>query len=301
MSTPAKPDVRPTLQRGLQDAGEVVAALFAGLGYLWRRRVRAPYPRVGFAGRGEVFALLMLAIGIIAACMLLVDPLVHGLRLRLPNWLVILSERLTDLGLGGVILWPIGLAILYVLALRLRLFGSERLVASSMFARLGFLFLAIAPVGLGVAIVKHIIGRARPYVAMHLPGPNAQLTFDLPVWNASFASFPSGHSTTVFATAVALGALFPKARWPLIVLAIVAASTRVILNAHYPSDVIAGAVVSTVYVVWMVKVFAARRVVFSVSDEGYAVPMAGPSARRLACLVPGVARNTPVPLEETIK
>lgn len=301
MSMPVTSDRHPALQRALQGAGAVIAALFAGLGYLRQRRVRAPYPRVGFAGRGEVFALLMLAIGIIAACMLLVDPLVHGLRLRLPHWLVVLSERLTDLGLGGVILWPIGLAILYVLGRRLYLSGSERLVASSVFARLGFLFLAIAPVGLGIAIIKHIIGRARPYMAMHLPGPNAQLTFELPVWNASFASFPSGHSTTAFATAIALGALFPKARWPLIVLAIVAASTRVILNAHYPSDVIAGAVVAAVYVVWMVKVFAARRVVFSVSEEGYAVPMAGPSARRLACLVPGVARNTPVPLEETIK
>ncbi len=299
MSMQDQRDPQRTLHQRGQEFRQVVTDLFAGLGYLWRRRVRVPRPRIGFLGMVEVLGLLVLAAGVVVTCMLLIDPLVIGLRLRLPEWLVILSERLTDLGLGGVVLWPIGLFILYVLAMRLHLAGMERRVASSVFARAGFLFLAIAPVGLGIAAIKHVIGRARPHVALHLPGPDAHLTFDWPVWNASYASFPSGHSTTVFAAAVAFGALFPKVRWPLIILAIVVASTRVTLNAHYPSDVIAGAVLATLYVLWLVKVFAARRVVFTADGEGCAVPMAGPSARRLCCLLPGTGRSTSIPLEET--
>lgn len=299
MSVQTGPEHQSGLRRLADDATQVVSDLFAGLVYLWRRPVHSPRPRIGFTGPVEVLGLVVLAAGVIVTCMLLVDPLVIGLRLRLPEWLVVLSERLTDLGLGSVVLWPIGLFILYVLAARLKLHGMYRLVASSVFARAGFLFLAVAPVGLGVALVKYTIGRARPHVALHLPGPNAHLTFDWPVWNASYASFPSGHSTTVFAAAVAFGALFPKVRWPLIALAILVASTRVTLNAHYPSDVIAGAVVATLYVLWLVKAFAARRVVFAVDGEGYAVPMAGPSARRLCCLLPGAGRSTFVPPEET--
>ncbi|MGE4372937.1 MAG: phosphatase PAP2 family protein [Xanthobacter sp.] len=280
------------------EARQVLEGLLGGLGYLVRRRVRLPRPWVGFSTAWELVAFIVVALGLIAGSMLLVDPLVHGLRLQLPQWAVILSERLTDLGLGSVVLWPLGLAIIYVLALRPRLDSLGQRAASAIYARLGFLFLAIAPVGLGVAIIKHLLGRARPYMALHLPGPNSQLTFDWLGWNASFASFPSGHSTTIFATAVALGALFPRARWPLVVLAIVVAATRVLLNSHYPSDVLAGAVVATLYVWWLIRLFAVRRVVFTMDDRGHAVPMAGPSARWLGHVLPGAVRSSDIPPEE---
>ncbi|MGQ3674561.1 phosphatase PAP2 family protein [Xanthobacter sp. TB0139] len=290
--------VRTVLRIFGHEARQVVAGLFDGLGYLSRRRVRRPQPWIGFPAAWELLAFVAVALGLIAGSMLLVDPLVHGLRLHLPEWVVILSERLTDVGLGTVVLWPLGLALIYVLALRPRLDSLGQRVASAVYARLGFLFLAIAPVGLGVAVFKHLLGRARPYMALHLPGPNSQLSFEALGWNASFASFPSGHSTTIFAAAVALGALFPKARWPLVGLAVVVATTRVLLNSHYPSDVLAGAFVATLYVLWLVRFFAARRVVFTVDDSSHAVPMAGPSARWLGRLLPGVARSSHIPPEE---
>lgn len=282
----------------------LVGALLGTLAYLKARPKRLPAPRLGLSGAWEGLALALLAVGLVAAAMVLVDPLIPGLRPRLPRGLVAFSDRLTDLGLGTVILWPLGLALLYVLALQPRLDAMGRRVAASLVARLGFLFMSIATIGLTVAIVKHLLGRARPQAAFFLPGPNAQLTFDWLAWKSSFASFPSGHSTTVFATAVAFAALYPRARSWLIALAVAVAATRVVLGSHYPSDVIAGAAIGTGFVLGMVKLFAARRVVFAVAADGRVLPMAGPSARRLGKVLFPKAPGAPngvsggAPLEE---
>lgn len=282
-------------------AGAVVADLLGAADDLRRRPVRAPSPRAVPGGMLEISAVAALVVGLVAASMFLVDPLTPGLRAHLPASVLAVTERLTDLGLGSVILWPLGgvLALVLVLRRQLMALGDEmgRRVASAALARVGFLFASIAGAGLLVSVVKRLIGRARPHVALRLPEANPQLTFDWLSWKASYASFPSGHSTTVFATAVAFGLLFPRARRPLIALAVVVAATRVLLGAHYPSDVIAGAAVATAFVLWMAKVFAARRLVFRVDARGAIAPMAGPSARRLGRLLPWSGRS-PVSLEE---
>lgn len=274
---------------GLRWVGEGVRLLLIsigrGLAYLRGRRIGVPRPRLGFLGRWEALALAALTVGVVAALMLLVDPLTLGLRLKAPSWLVVMSDRVTDLGFSGVVLWPLGIGLAY--ALMLTHAGDEmtRRIAASVAARLGFLFLAIAPVGLLVAIVKHSLGRARPHAAMHIKGPSPEMTFDVMIWKSSFASFPSGHATTTFAAAVAFAALFPRARTILLVAAFPIAATRIVLSSHYPSDVVAGAVLGTAAALWTVKLFAARRVVFAVDAGGAIVPMAGPSARRLARLL----------------
>ena len=52
---------------------------------------------------------------------------------------------------------------------------------------------------------------------------------------------PSGHTANVFATLVAVGVIFPRARPALWVYALVIAASRVVGTAHFLSDVIAGA------------------------------------------------------------
>jgi membrane-associated phospholipid phosphatase len=81
--------------------------------------------------------------------------------------------------------------------------------------------------------VKLIVGRRRP----DLPG--------LPplVRTISSRSYPSAHATTSFAAAAALGRALP--RGPLYALAGAMAFTRPYLGVHYPSDVVAGAVLGT--------------------------------------------------------
>ena len=54
-------------------------------------------------------------------------------------------------------------------------------------------------------------------------------------------SFPSGHATVVFAIAFVLARRLPRFRFAAYFGAAAIAATRVLLNKHYPSDVLAGA------------------------------------------------------------
>ena len=56
-------------------------------------------------------------------------------------------------------------------------------------------------------------------------------------------SFPSGHAMTVFATAVVVGALHPRLRWPALGLAALVSLSRVYLGVHFALDVLVGATV----------------------------------------------------------
>lgn len=53
-------------------------------------------------------------------------------------------------------------------------------------------------------------------------------------------SFPSGHSTTAFAVALALGSFYPEIRPLLLVLATNVAVSRVVIGMHFVSDVLVG-------------------------------------------------------------
>jgi undecaprenyl-diphosphatase len=70
-------------------------------------------------------------------------------------------------------------------------------------------------------------------------------------------SFPSGHATTTFAAAVALGLLCPRLRVPALAVAAAVGVSRVYLGVHYAADVLAGAVLGAA--IGALLVFAARR------------------------------------------
>ena len=296
---PSRPGTAPVILRQVGEGARLLlVSIRDALAYLAHRRVGAPLPRLGFLGRWEMLALALLAAGLTAATLVLLDPLALGLRQKLPAGLITVSERLTDLGFSGVVLWPLGLTLAYALLLTHAGDAVTRRMAASLAARVGFLFLAIAPVGLGVSLFKHMLGRVRPHAALALPGPNPEQTLHLFAFKSSFAAFPSGHATTTFAAAVAFAALFPRARAWLIALALPVAATRIVLGSHFPSDVIAGAAIGTAFALWMIRAFAARRLVFKVDGTGAIAPMAGPSARRLGRLLPRTAFSSAVPVEE---
>jgi undecaprenyl-diphosphatase len=95
---------------------------------------------------------------------------------------------------------------------------------------------ATGPLSVGINYaVKVAIGRERPLIEDHPPLARAP----------SKLSFPSAHATSSFAAATALGRVEPRTRLPLYSLALGICVSRPYLGMHYPSDVLAGAVLGT--------------------------------------------------------
>lgn len=105
-----------------------------------------------------------------------------------------------------------------------------------------FVFIAVALPGVFTMAAKAIVGRARPYL-FETEGPFGFAPFIL---ESNYASWPSGHTTTAFAFAVALVLIFPRAIYVALPLAVLAGYSRMAVDAHYLADVIMGATIGTV-------------------------------------------------------
>ena len=82
-------------------------------------------------------------------------------------------------------------------------------------------------------LLKDAIDEQRP--AFRYPEPRPLLHVP------NTGSFPSGHAATSFACALVLAWAVPRLALPLFVLAAAIAFSRVYVGVHYPSDVVAGA------------------------------------------------------------
>ena len=221
----------------------------------------------------------VLAVCAVALAMLFLDAPVFEFAAGLPPWLVDWAYEVTDFGRSGWILVPLGtLIILIALLASPALDYMSRALLAMVVARLGYMFIAVGLPGLVSTVVKRWIGRVRPSDA----GPFAYEPFS---WRPDYASFPSGHATTAFAALVAFGAVFPRARPVLWVYALLIAASRVVVSAHYPSDVIAGAAFGAFGALWVRDWFAVRRLGFFVGPDGAIHPMTGPSRRRIKRVV----------------
>ena len=210
----------------------------------------------------------------IGAAMLVLDSWALGAQKRISIWVIDLFNAITDYGRSGWFLWPSGILIIALAVLAATAQRFARLTIVSLIVRLEFIFIAIALPGLLVTIVKRLIGRVRPSVV----GPFAYVPFS---WRPDYASRPSGHATTAFAVAVVIGAVWPRARPLLWLYALVIAASRVIIAAHYPSDVIAGACVGGFGAILIRNYFAARHLGFVAGRDGTVHALPGPSLRRL--------------------
>ena len=101
--------------------------------------------------------------------------------------------------------------------------------------------------------LKPLIGRIRPFVL----NPAVELLVEAPL----DASFPSGHTAISFAAVFALKASGSRLWKPALVLAIIIAYSRLYLYVHWPSDVLAGALLGAVLGLaagWIVKTISER-------------------------------------------
>jgi len=90
-------------------------------------------------------------------------------------------------------------------------------------------------------------GRPRPktrveyHIADDFYGPQPGKRF---YWgNSKYQSFASGHTTTAFGAAAGVGCVYPPLAVPLFAWASLVGFSRIYITVHYPSDVLAGAII----------------------------------------------------------
>jgi membrane-associated phospholipid phosphatase len=184
---------------------------------------------------------------------------------------------LTDFGKSAYVLWLLAAMLFAVALISPRLRGTSRSLLLSLGTRLQFLFLAVLVPVLAGEVIKWIAGRGRPFVG----GKADAFNFAHFSGTEAYASFPSSHAITSFALAFAVSALWPQARAAMIVYALLIAASRLVLLAHHPSDVVAGALIGVVGAMLVRYWFAARRLGFAIGHDGTIVPLAGPSPGHL--------------------
>jgi membrane-associated phospholipid phosphatase len=184
---------------------------------------------------------------------------------------------LTDFGKDEYVMAALGALLIAVAIIAPAFRGIQRSLLLGLGTRLQFLFCAVLASTLISELIKWCVGRGRPFVG----GEGNAFHFSHFAGTGAYSSFPSGHATCAFALAFAVSALWPKARTAMLVYALVICATRLVLLAHHPSDVVAGALVGTIGAMFVRYWFAARRLGFAIHHDGTIVPLIGPSSGRL--------------------
>lgn len=171
---------------------------------------------------------------------------------------------LTEFGKDAYVLWILALMLLAVALVAAALRGTSQARLLSLGLRLQFLFFAVLVPLLAGEMIKWIIGRGRPFVG----GQANPFNFVPFAGTEAYSSFPSAHAITSFALAFAVSAVWPRARGAMIAYALLIAFSRLVLLAHHPSDVVAGALIGVVGAMGVRYWFAARGLGFAIGRDG---------------------------------
>jgi undecaprenyl-diphosphatase len=134
-------------------------------------------------------------------------------------------------------------------------------------------FTAVAASGIAVDVLKVIVGRPRPKLLF----ASGTYEFSWIGLGADHWSFPSGHAATGAALATALWYFWPR---PLLFYAIGAAlvaASRVVMGAHYFSDVVMGAFIGILATRVLATAYARGRLSFGLRPAPAIEPVLPPS------------------------
>jgi membrane-associated phospholipid phosphatase len=175
---------------------------------------------------------------------------------------------LTDFGKAANVLWSLAGLLLLVAIVSPALRGPWRARWLRFGTQLQFVFFAVLVPILAGEVVKWIVGRGRPFVG----GKANAFNFSHFAGTEAYASFPSAHAITGAALAFAVCALWPRAWVAMIAYALLIIASRLVLLAHHPSDVVAGALIGVVGAMFVRYWFAARRLGFVIGRNGAITP-----------------------------
>ena len=155
---------------------------------------------------------------------------------------------------------------------------TSKLALIEMIQIYALIFVGVGLPSLIADLVKHLIGRSRPVVFDQV----GILGFHPIINDFGFQSWPSGHTTTAFGLAMVIGFLSPKWFGLGLLYAFAVAASRLVLGAHYPTDVLSGAVLGSLGAYAVRNYFAYRRWGFERRADGHIVQRPVVGISRLA-------------------
>lgn len=194
--------------------------------------IRAVFWR-GFKSQTILFSMLLIF-------SLVALSLVWSAGQRLDTWIFLsfnMRGGLSPLWLDRIMLGftQLGNGITTVVFALILFLASERLLAYE-------LMLGTLTLWLVVELVKYIINRSRPFIRLS----QARIVG----YQARGRSFPSGHTSQSFFMATLLVQHFHASAWVAILMysiALLVGFTRMYVGAHYPRDVLAGAILGSAW------------------------------------------------------
>lgn len=226
-----------------------------------------------------LLSISLVCVVIAAALLLPNDGALSRLAVSTHNWPVHVLRKMTNLVLAAPYIALFTLIVILSLVARWRLRTKEAFalkIPSLMqtYHRLGYLIghslfamLAILSAGLVVNILKFFVGRPRPYLIDSV-GPYGFKPFD---YSHDFVSFPSGHACTAAVLATLLALWLPRYRYFAYAGLALLSTSRIFVQAHYPTDVLMGFTVGTITALILARYFAQAGLLFDLKP-GYLLP-----------------------------
>lgn len=225
-----------------------------------------------FVSSGWIFAATL----VLVLVFIPFDPIISQRAQALPEKIVGFNKAITDFGTFRWMLYSTGLlAIIAYVTARGLATSSHASRIRTIWRLLLYFFLTIGTASILVHLLKFVIGRARPELLMDM-GAYSLTPF---TGDNLYESFPSGHSAAAGSFFGAFLMLIPRFRVVFIGLALVIGVSRVIVGAHYPSDVAAGLLLGTWTAMAFAFLFARYQWLFRFDETGWPHPKnAAPSA-----------------------
>lgn len=271
------------------------ANYFVQVGWLvWQsiaQLVRAPsHSRCAEARRALALRWLWLSVGVALAIGVLMFAIdVAVIKLMPPRGTASLwpLRIFTDFAKSTYVLWVLAAGLVLIVLSVPRLNGVSRAILIGFGVRVQYIFFAVLIAVLTSEVLKYIVGRGRPFVG----GEANAFNFKHFTESEAFASLPSGHAVTAFALAFAVSSIWRKAGPFMWTFAVLICCSRVILLAHHPSDVVAGALTGVIGAMFVRYWYAARRLGFTIDQNGVIIALTWRSLQGLK----RVARDAAAP------